>query len=67
MIAAIDEGDAMAGEFWFEREFFVELMLPVYELLPMGDGTTRQVQVFQRLPQAARPMGRNLQATGCRV
>lgn len=43
-IAAINEGDAMAGEFWFE--FFVELMLPVYELLRMGDGTTCMSKFF---------------------
>lgn len=46
VIAALNEGDAMAGGFWFELEFFVELMLPVYELLRMSDGKTRMSKFF---------------------
>ncbi|CAM9977664.1 unnamed protein product, partial [Laminaria digitata] len=54
-IAAINEGDAMKGEFWFELEFFVDLMLPVYELICMGDGAlpfmSKFFNGFLRLPE----------------
>lgn len=46
VIAALNEGGDMAGEFWFELEFFVELMLPVYKLLRMSDGKTRMSKFF---------------------
>lgn len=45
-VDAINAGDAMEGEFWFELEFFVELMLPVYELLRMGDGASPCMSKF---------------------
>lgn len=37
-VAEINQGDAMVGDFWFELEFYVQTMTPIYELLRMGDG-----------------------------
>lgn len=45
-VDAINAGDAIEGEFWFELEFFVALMLPVYELLRMGDGASPCMSKF---------------------
>lgn len=38
VVAEINEGDSLKGEFWFELNFFVQLMTPLYVLLRMGDG-----------------------------
>ncbi|CAM9448313.1 unnamed protein product [Ectocarpus sp. 4 AP-2014] len=51
----INEGDALQGEFWFEVNFFVQMMTPLYELLRMGDGVlpcmSKFLNGFMKIPQ----------------
>lgn len=46
VVAELNKGDALEGEFWFELSFFVQLMTPVYELLLMADGTVPCMSKF---------------------
>ena len=45
----------MQGEFWFELNFFVQLMTPLYQLLRMGDGVlpcmSKFINGFMKIPQ----------------
>lgn len=54
-LAEISQGDALVDEFWFEAEFFVQTMTPLYQLLRMGDGVipcmSKFLSGFIKIPQ----------------
>lgn len=54
-VREINEGDMFEGEFWFELNFFVQLMTPLYELLRMGDGVlpcmSKFLNGFMKIPE----------------
>lgn len=54
-LSEINEGDALVDEFWFEVNFFVQTMTPLYELLRMGDGVlpcmSKFLNGFIKIPQ----------------